>query len=258
MFWFFGLKACGILAPRPGIEPAPPALEGEVLTTGPPGKSPDILFNHIHLFPLKFLMKTLVISKKKRWIWSRIPRLKWAWQSQHSGQRTDFYVLLLWALSADSCFQVVSSQSSHLQLHVKQGLTEGLCDNKRVNLNEKDLYYKILKWQYFTIQFNNNINIIIIIYWIQITNGIQRILILISNIFLSMSWVKILSQGWLIESSPGSIQVRFLLSPAYPISSSLLLKATLFVVLQACTTSHFLLAESLFLLSARGLAQCSI
>ena len=30
---------CGILAPRPGIELAPPALEGKVLTTGPPGKS---------------------------------------------------------------------------------------------------------------------------------------------------------------------------------------------------------------------------
>ena len=39
MFWFFGHEACGILAPRPGIEPASPALEGEVLTTGPPGKS---------------------------------------------------------------------------------------------------------------------------------------------------------------------------------------------------------------------------
>ena len=39
MFWFFGPEACGILAPRPGIKPAPPALEGEVLTTGLPGKS---------------------------------------------------------------------------------------------------------------------------------------------------------------------------------------------------------------------------
>ena len=38
-FGFFGHEACGILAPQPGIEPAPPALEGEVLTTGPPGKS---------------------------------------------------------------------------------------------------------------------------------------------------------------------------------------------------------------------------
>ena len=39
MFGFFSSEACGILAPRPGIELAPPALEGEVLTTGPPGKS---------------------------------------------------------------------------------------------------------------------------------------------------------------------------------------------------------------------------
>ena len=30
MFWCFGCEACGILAPRPGIEPTPPALEGEV------------------------------------------------------------------------------------------------------------------------------------------------------------------------------------------------------------------------------------
>ena len=36
MFWCFGHKACGILAPQPGIEPTPPALEGEVPTTGPP------------------------------------------------------------------------------------------------------------------------------------------------------------------------------------------------------------------------------
>ena len=39
MFWFFGHEACGILAPQPGTELARPALEGEVLTIGPPGKS---------------------------------------------------------------------------------------------------------------------------------------------------------------------------------------------------------------------------
>ena len=33
-----GREAYGILAPRPGIKPAPPSLEGEVLTTGLPGK----------------------------------------------------------------------------------------------------------------------------------------------------------------------------------------------------------------------------
>ena len=39
MFWIFGVEACGILAPRPGIEPIPRTLEGEVLTTGLPGMS---------------------------------------------------------------------------------------------------------------------------------------------------------------------------------------------------------------------------
>ena len=39
MLWFFGQEICGILAPWPEIEPAHPALEGEVLTTGLPGKS---------------------------------------------------------------------------------------------------------------------------------------------------------------------------------------------------------------------------
>ena len=38
----FGREAWEILAPQPGIEPAPPALEGEVLTTGLPGKSLNI------------------------------------------------------------------------------------------------------------------------------------------------------------------------------------------------------------------------
>ena len=37
MFWFFDQDVCGILASQPGIELAPPAWEGEVLTTGPPG-----------------------------------------------------------------------------------------------------------------------------------------------------------------------------------------------------------------------------
>ena len=39
MFCFFGHEACGILAPQLGIKPATPGLEGEVLTTGLPGKS---------------------------------------------------------------------------------------------------------------------------------------------------------------------------------------------------------------------------
>ena len=34
----------GILVPGPGIEPMSPALQGEFLTTGPPGKSMDYKF----------------------------------------------------------------------------------------------------------------------------------------------------------------------------------------------------------------------
>ena len=40
MFWFFGREACGVLAPKPEIVPAHPALKGEVLTTGQLGTSP--------------------------------------------------------------------------------------------------------------------------------------------------------------------------------------------------------------------------
>ena len=37
-------EACGILAPGPGIEPTPAALEGKASTTEPPGKSLQRLF----------------------------------------------------------------------------------------------------------------------------------------------------------------------------------------------------------------------
>ena len=54
MFWFFGLKACGILDSWPGIKPAHPVLEAEVLTTGPPGKSLSNYFNVQINFPPNF------------------------------------------------------------------------------------------------------------------------------------------------------------------------------------------------------------
>ena len=40
MYWFFGHNAFGFLAPQPGMKPAPTALEGKVLNTGPSRKSP--------------------------------------------------------------------------------------------------------------------------------------------------------------------------------------------------------------------------
>ena len=39
--WFFGHGTCGILASQPGTKPVPAGLEGDVLTTGPPLKSPQ-------------------------------------------------------------------------------------------------------------------------------------------------------------------------------------------------------------------------
>ena len=49
-FGVFGCEACGISASRPGMEPVPPALEDEVLTTGPPGKSlgGDLLIDYLN------------------------------------------------------------------------------------------------------------------------------------------------------------------------------------------------------------------
>ena len=43
IFWFSDRQARGILAPQLGTKPTPPALEGEVLTTGPSGKFLDLL-----------------------------------------------------------------------------------------------------------------------------------------------------------------------------------------------------------------------
>ena len=56
MFWFFGHKACGILAPQPGIRSAPLALEGKVLTTGLPGKSHRTIFLSFFLFFFKVML----------------------------------------------------------------------------------------------------------------------------------------------------------------------------------------------------------
>ena len=47
--------ACGILVPRPGMEPASPALEGRFLTTEPPGKS--LLYFKISDYPIDTMYK---------------------------------------------------------------------------------------------------------------------------------------------------------------------------------------------------------
>ena len=39
-FFFLVLRHVGSLTPQPEIQPVPPALEGKVLTAGPPEESP--------------------------------------------------------------------------------------------------------------------------------------------------------------------------------------------------------------------------
>ena len=69
MFGVSDLKACGILTPQPGIEPSPDALEGKVLTTGPPGKSLTSVTILMVMVPLfrAFLVAQLVKTQPAMW-----------------------------------------------------------------------------------------------------------------------------------------------------------------------------------------------
>ena len=69
--FIFCLEACEILSSPPGIEPAPPVLEGEVLTTEPPRKSP-LFFKRIS-FPFlgcsSVFLFYLISPTQKCWWW---------------------------------------------------------------------------------------------------------------------------------------------------------------------------------------------
>ena len=87
MFLYFGSKACGILAPRPGSEPAPLALESKALTSGPPGKS-------LVCFLFYFLIKLFIFNWRlialqycisfchtSTWIGHRYAHVRLSWTS---------------------------------------------------------------------------------------------------------------------------------------------------------------------------------
>ena len=67
MSWFLGHRAYGILAPRPGIKPAPSALEGEMLTTGPAGKSPSSFTEGFKMKNKRMYARASLVA-----LWSRI------------------------------------------------------------------------------------------------------------------------------------------------------------------------------------------
>ena len=73
VFWFFGCEACGILAPWPRIKPTPPALEGKVSTTGPPGKSPkyDVLSKNFFYLFILFLAVLGLRCCTRAFLWLR-------------------------------------------------------------------------------------------------------------------------------------------------------------------------------------------
>ena len=57
MFWFFGIKACGILVSPPGIKPTPLALEGKNLNHWTTTKVPEFnsLFKPFEIQRMGFL-----------------------------------------------------------------------------------------------------------------------------------------------------------------------------------------------------------
>ena len=65
LFLFFGLEACVILALWPGVELAPLAVEGEVLTFGPPGKSPVKVYLVLKIHTIISIWTSLTILQLK-------------------------------------------------------------------------------------------------------------------------------------------------------------------------------------------------
>ena len=65
MLFIFCPQACGILAHQPRIKPAPPALEGKVLTNGSSEKSPDHNFDDSYFFFFNLGQKLLSSLSQK-------------------------------------------------------------------------------------------------------------------------------------------------------------------------------------------------
>ena len=72
MFYLLGHEACGILALQTGVEPPPPALEGEALTIGPPGKSLSAyILCHSKCLTLFTWVLVLFCLQDVKWMWGR-------------------------------------------------------------------------------------------------------------------------------------------------------------------------------------------
>ena len=97
LFWVFGHVPCGIPAPPLGMEPAPAALEGEVLAAGPPGKfMPLVLMSFLVSFSLaQSLSLSLCFMNLTFWI-DRRPLLSSFVTMSRIGFVRHFLVIRFW------------------------------------------------------------------------------------------------------------------------------------------------------------------
>ena len=92
-FFWLHLPACGILVPRPGIEPTPSELKHGVLTTGPPGKSWQNTFQRDWcLWDLRVLMSSSRVDGESQAPGRGLGRRWWFWSHQLGHQ----WSLMLW------------------------------------------------------------------------------------------------------------------------------------------------------------------
>ena len=115
MFWLLGHKACGILAPQPGIKPTPRALEGKVATTGSPEKSQvlNVLFHQTITVTLLCILKGL-LNKYGDFFHCMLLALSsnslpqvanWGWQSSPSFRSPEASLILSPLLNTEQFFQ---------------------------------------------------------------------------------------------------------------------------------------------------------
>ena len=70
--WFSGHEACGSVAPWAGVEPAPSAGEGEVLTAERPGKPTTNVLMHIPRRPSQAVSSKCGPSTSSRSTWALV------------------------------------------------------------------------------------------------------------------------------------------------------------------------------------------
>ena len=85
-------EACGILVPQPGIEPASPALEGQFLTYGPPGKSQKSFYLlTIYLFLYTTHPWLIYFMSRSLYLWTPFTHCTYPAPRNHFYVNSSFY-----------------------------------------------------------------------------------------------------------------------------------------------------------------------